>query len=92
MTSRLPKHSFDALSAFRLAREFTAGVSFEAYCSNALVRSAVERQPQTLGEVCQRMTQEDLSIRDRIIEIGFVVGLRDRIIHGDGRLDPPAGA
>ena len=87
MTSRLPKHLFDALSAIRLAREFTAGVSFEAYCGNALVRSAVERQLEILGEACQRMTQEDASIRERVVEIGFAIGLRNRIIHGYDRVE-----
>lgn len=87
MTSRLPKHLFDALSAIRLAREFTAGVSFDAYCASALVRSAVERQLEVLGEACCRMAQEDASIKDRIAEIGFAIGLRNRIIHGYDRIE-----
>ena len=87
MTSRLPKHLFDALSAIRLAREFTAGVSFEACCGSALVRSAVERQLEILGEACQRMTQEDASIRERITEIDFTIGLRDRISDAYDRVE-----
>lgn len=87
MTSRLPKHLFDGLTAIRLAREFTAGVSFEGYVANALVRSAVERQLEILGEACQRMTQVDPGLRERIAEIGLAIGLRNRIIHGYDRVE-----
>jgi uncharacterized protein with HEPN domain len=82
MTSRLPKHLFDALPAVRLAREFSAGLSFEDFVSNILVRSAVERQLEILGEACQRMVLADPDIRQRLPEVGFAIGLRNRIIHG----------
>lgn len=87
MTNRLPKHLFDALSAIRLALEFSAGVSFEAYCSNALVRSAVERQLEILGEACHRIVQADPTFRERIPQIGLIIGLRNRIIHGYDRVE-----
>lgn len=87
MTNRLPKHLFDALSAIRLALEFSAGVSFEAYRSNALIRSAVERQLEILGEACQRMVQEDPGLREQLPQIGLAIGLRNRIIHGYDRVE-----
>ena len=42
MPSRLPKHLFDALTAVRLARQFAAGLSFDGFDSNLLVRSALD--------------------------------------------------
>ena len=88
MTSRLPKHLFDALAAIRLAREFTVNVSsFDAYCANALVRSAVERQLEIVGEACQRMAHDDPSMRERVVELGLAIGLRNRIIHGYDRVE-----
>ena len=56
MSSRLPKHLFDALTAVRLAQEFSAGLSFDAFVSNVLVRSAIERQ--FLPALAQSLTQE----------------------------------
>ena len=82
MTNRLAKHLFDALTAVRLAREFSAGLSFAGYEANTLVRSAVERQLEILGEACQRTTQVDPDVRRRLPEIGFAIGLRNKIIHG----------
>ncbi len=63
MPSRLPKHLFDALTAVRLARQFAAGLSFDSFESNVLVRSAIERQLEILCEACQRMVQTDTGIR-----------------------------
>ena len=87
MRNRLPKHLFDAVEAIRLAREFSSGLSFDGYASNVLVRSAIERQLEILGEACQRMAQVDPDIRQRVPEIGLAIGLRNKIIHGYDRLE-----
>ena len=87
MPSRLPKHLFDALTAVKLARQFSAGLSFDGFVSNVLVRSAIERQLEILGEACQRMVQADADIRQRLPEVGFAVGLRNKIIHGYDRIE-----
>lgn len=44
MSSRVPKHLHDALTAAQLAMEFMNGFDVESYAANALVRSAIERQ------------------------------------------------
>ncbi len=87
MKNRLPKHLFDALTAVRLAREFSTGLSFGGFEANVLVRSAVERQLEILGEACQRMVQVDPDIRRRVPELGFAIGLRNKIIHGYDRIE-----
>ena len=87
MPSRLPKHLFDALTALRLARQFSHGLSFDAFVSDVLVRSAIERQLEILGEACQRMVQADADIRQRVPETRFAIGLRNKIIHGYDRIE-----
>lgn len=53
MPSRLPKHLHDALRAAQLAMQFIQGIDDAAvYAGNVLVRSAVERQLEILGEAC----------------------------------------
>lgn len=87
MPNRLPKHLFDALTAVGLARQFSAGLSFEDFQASALVRSAVERQLEILGEACQRAVQDDPELRQRLPEVGFAIGLRNKIIHGYDRIE-----
>ncbi len=87
MSNRLPKHLHDALAAARLAMEFLRGVDADGHAANALVRSAVERQLEILGEACRRALDEDPTLRDRIPEVSLAVALRNRIIHGYDRVE-----
>lgn len=70
-----------------MAQQFAAGLTFDAFASDVLVRSAIERQLEILGEACQRMVSVDADIRRRLPEVGFAIGLRNRIIHGYDRIE-----
>ena len=87
MTNRLPKHLFDARSAARLAREFCAGVDMRQYDASALLRSAVERQLEILGEAARRCLDAAPDLRERAPGLPLAVALRNRIIHGYDRVE-----
>ncbi len=87
MSSRLPKHLHDALMAATHAVTFLQGVDDSAYAGNLLVRSAVERQLEILGEASRRALESDSSLRDRIPDLILAIGLRNRIIHGYDRIE-----
>ena len=87
MQTRLPKHLFDAVSAARLATEFVRGIDVATYAANVLVRSAVERQLEILGEACRRALDEEPSLRERIPEMTLAIAVRNRIVHGYDRLE-----
>jgi len=86
MTSRLPKHLFDALAAARRAGEFLGELDVDSYRANLLVRSAVERQLEILGVAAKRALDEEPELRERIPELELAVGLRNRLIHGYDRV------
>jgi uncharacterized protein with HEPN domain len=87
MTSRLPKHLFDALAAARLAAQFCSGLDLPQYTADALVRSAVERQLEILGEAARRALDDSPDLGSRIPALALAVGLRNRIIHGYDRVE-----
>jgi uncharacterized protein with HEPN domain len=87
MTNRLPKHLHDALTAARRAGEFLGERDEEAYRTNVLVRSAVERQVEILGEARKRALDEAPELRERIPELALAIGLRNRLIHGYDRVN-----
>ncbi|MFZ2648744.1 MAG: HepT-like ribonuclease domain-containing protein [Burkholderiaceae bacterium] len=87
MPNRLPKHLHDALTAAQLAMEFMNGFDAEGYAANALVRSAIERQLEILGEACRRALDEAPTLLERIPEVALAVALRNRIIHGYDRVE-----
>lgn len=66
MPPRLPKHLHDAVTAADLAVEFARGLDTMAYASNVLVRSAVERQLEILGEACRRALDDAPDLREQI--------------------------
>lgn len=86
MTKRLPKHLHDALTASRRASEFLGELDADAYGGNVLVRSAVERQLEILGEASKRVLDEAPELRDRAPELVLAIGLRNRLIHGYDRV------
>lgn len=88
MPNRLPKHLHDALRAAQLAMQFTQGIEdAAAYAGNTLVRSAVERQLEILGEACGRALAEVPDLRERVPEAALAVALRNRVIHGYDRVE-----
>lgn len=49
--------------------------------------SAVERQLMVLGEASRRALDEDPSLRTRLPDLAFAVGLRNRLVHGYDTVD-----
>lgn len=86
MTNRLPTHLHDALTAARRAGEFLGDRDLEVYRADLLVRSAVERQLEILGEACKRALDEAPALADRLPDMRLAIGLRNRLIHGYDRV------
>jgi uncharacterized protein with HEPN domain len=87
MADRRPKLLTDALWAIRAAREFMAGRSWDEYIANLMLRSAVERQFEILGEACSRLAREHPDLFVEIPATRLAVGMRNRIIHGYAMVD-----
>ena len=87
MSTRAPKHLDDAAHAAGLALQFLAGRSLDMYRADVLLRSAVERQVEIVGEACRRALQEDDELRSRIPEMVLAVAMRNRIAHGYDTVD-----
>jgi uncharacterized protein with HEPN domain len=87
MHERAPKLLADAVAAIEAATSFLQGASLVQYMENAMMRSAVERQLEILGEACSRLDKLDAEIAKAIPDIRLAIGLRNRIIHGYDSVD-----
>lgn len=87
MSERLPKHLDDAAHAAKMALRFVAGRSLDAYCADDLLRSAVERQVEIVGEACRRALDACPDLRVRLPECALAVAMRNRIAHGYDTVD-----
>jgi uncharacterized protein with HEPN domain len=78
---------WDARAAVQSIREFTRGRSAEEYRRDAMLRSAVERQFEILGEALNHLRRLSPSVAGRIPELGEIVDFRNLLIHGYATID-----
>jgi uncharacterized protein with HEPN domain len=81
------KYLWDAPYAAELIHDFARGRSFEDYQSNAMLRSAVERQFEIIGEALNLLSKVDPAVASRIPELGRIVAFRNILIHGYANVD-----
>ncbi|BET69370.1 hypothetical protein ASA1KI_42880 [Opitutales bacterium ASA1] len=70
-----------------LIRKFTEGLDYPAFSTSDLVRAAVERQFEIVGEALGRAAKDDPSLEDAMPDLPRIVGLRNRLIHGYDSVD-----
>jgi uncharacterized protein with HEPN domain len=81
MTDEVRKYLFDALEASKYAKEFTKDKSFEEYAEDELLKSAVERKLEIVGESLNRIKKKDLKSLDKIREWRDIVAFRNNLAH-----------
>lgn len=87
MADRRAKLLRDVLDAGAAIETFTAGSDFAGYCGNALLRSAVERQFEIIGEALRRLDATDERVFARISEAKRLIAFRNLIAHGYDGVD-----
>ena len=82
---------WDAQQAAAAITQFTAGLDAASYRASPLIRSAVERQFEIIGEALNRLSKEAPDLADRVPNLRRIVGFRNVLTHGyavvdDGRV------
>ncbi len=75
-------HAADLLTRFVSARSLT---DFE---NDAMLRSAVERQFEIIGEALAQLARLDPALAERVTECRRIIGFRNILIHGYAEVDP----
>ena len=87
MSSEASKRLLDAACACAAIAEFTAGKDFAAYEADRLLRSAVERQFEIIGEALGKAVNAEPALLREMPELPKIVALRNRLIHGYDSVD-----
>lgn len=77
----------DMLQAARAIRRFSDGRTYEDYVSDLMLRSAVERQFEIIGEALNQLGKFDPATQARIRNFRNIIGFRNILIHGYAELD-----
>lgn len=78
---------WDAQQALQRIQRFVARKDFAAYQSDELLRSAVERQFEILGEALNQLSRLDPNMAKKIPDLPRIVAFRNILIHGYASVD-----
>ncbi len=81
------KYLFDIERAAGLVAQFTAGTEFADYEQDDMLRSAVERQFEVIGEALSQLYKLDAALAARISEFRQIIAFRNILIHGYAEVD-----
>ena len=81
------KYLYDVQSAAALIRQFTSEKSLFDFESDAMLRSAVERQFEIIGEALSQLAHSDLDTAAKISEYRRIIAFRNILIHGYANVD-----
>ena len=87
MRPEAKKFLYDIQQAALNLREFCSGKDFAAYSSDAMLRSAVERQFEVIGEALGQLSREDPNTAARIADYEQIISFRNILIHGYAQID-----
>jgi len=87
MQPEAPALLWDAGNAARLIATFISGRSFSDYKADPMLRSAVERQFEIVGEALNKMSKVDPQTAGQIPDLRRVVAFRNILAHGYAVVD-----
>ena len=86
MTDEIKKYLLDILNSIKAINEYLAGKkSFKAYKQNRVVKRAVERELEIIGEAMNNVLKIETKIE--IVDARQIVNLRNQIIHAYDSVD-----
>ncbi len=85
MTEKIKKYLFDILESVQSIEDFLTDVDFLHYQKNKMVKRAVERELEIIGEAMSRLLKLDGNIE--ISSSQRIIGMRNRVIHGYDKID-----
>jgi uncharacterized protein with HEPN domain len=78
---------WDALKAAEAVQSFLRGRTYEAFVEDDLLRSAVERQLEIIGEALSQLAKVDPQIADSVAELRRIIAFRNILVHGYAAID-----
>ena len=87
MRREAKKYLFDIATAARRTVSFTEGKTFQDYQNDAMLRSAVERQFEIIGEALAQLARLDTELAAHITDYRRIIAFRNILIHGYTQID-----
>ena len=85
MTDKVRKYLFDILESAESIEKYIENIDFFQYQKNKLIRRAVERELEIIGEAINALLKNNRNIE--ITSAERIIGMRNRVIHGYDKID-----
>ena len=85
MTDKVRKYLFDILESAESIEKYIENIDFFQYQKNKMVRRAVERELEIIGEAINALLKNNRNIE--ISSPERIIGMRNRVIHGYDKID-----
>jgi len=80
-------HLHDVLQAGRTVKQFVSRRTLNEYVADELLRSAVERKFEIMGEALNRISRDDSELLQRVRNYKDIVSFRNILVHGYDSID-----
>lgn len=87
MRLELAKYLYDIQQAVSRLTEFVADRDWAHYAHDAMLRAAVERQFEIIGEALAQLAKRDAAVAANIREYRRIIAFRNILIHGYAEID-----
>ena len=87
MRREAKRYLFDVAQAAELIAQFTAGKTFQDYLDDPMLRAAVERKFEIIGEALAQLAKRDAPAAARIGEHRRIIAFRNILVHGYADVD-----
>jgi uncharacterized protein with HEPN domain len=81
------KYLFDIQQAAQRIARFCQGRRFDDYQADELLRSAVERQFEIMGEALSQLARHDPDVAERVADYRKIIAFRNILIHAYATVD-----
>jgi len=79
---------YDVRTALDDVADFLTDVSSEQFAADKLVKAAVERNFEIVGEALNTLSRVAPELANQIPELASIIGFRNILIHGYAKVDP----
>jgi len=80
-------HLHDIIQAADAIKQFAAGKTFDDYSSDDILRSAIERKCEIIGEALNRIRRDDADVLEQIRNHREIISFRNILAHGYDSID-----
>jgi uncharacterized protein with HEPN domain len=81
------KYLHDVHEAFGLLSKFISGKTFSDYVADPMLRAAVEREFEIIGEALSQLAHQDVDVASLISDYRQIIAFRNILIHAYAQVD-----